>query len=239
MDTHGTLKGLATSAIIGAVALAGAGTGTTATAARPAIPAAGDPCSGVSNCRVVTHTDVDGDGRLDQVGWRQISQRSIQLRVETATGKLLSSTVNVRLWWGGGAWGGAAHIDGVPGRELLVGSMQGAHTPMYTMLTYRSGKLVVENSPYPGSRLWLVDAADGDYMGWWRSTSPTGQFEMTQKVAVRDNDGSRFSGHDVTYTWSSHGWVRTSSTATTYASGKRASVIAGWHVPNLKAFPGV
>ncbi len=163
----------------------------------------------------------------------------MQIRVRTAPHQLLTSKVDVTLWWGGGAWGGAAHVDDSSGVELLVGSMQGAHTPMYTMLTYRSGRLVVEKSPSTLSTLWQVDAADGDYMGWWRHTSPSGHVTMTQKIAVRIGDGSRFRGHDVTYTWASGAWSRTTSSSQTYASGKQAAVIAGFHVSGLAEFPGL
>lgn len=209
-----------------------AGAATTPTAA-PAV------CSGVTNCRVVAHADVDGDGHADTVGWRQVSSTSVQIRVSTAAGKLLTSTVDVKLWWGGGAWAGAAHVDGTPGTELLVGSMQGAHTPMYTMLTYRAGRLAVEKSPSPLSARWQVDAAYGDYMGWWRHTLADGQIAMTQKIAFRTAQGEQFRGHNVTYVSSGTTWVRTTSVATFYPTEKAASAIGGFHVSGLNAFPGL
>jgi hypothetical protein len=212
-------------------------TGHTATTADRQNPAA--VCAGIPDCHLVATRDVTGDGRPDQVGWRQISKQTVQIRVRVAPHRVLTSKVDVTLWWRGGAWGGAARIDGVAGVELLVGSMQGAHTPMYTMLTYRSGRLVVEKSPSPLSPLWQIDAADGDYMGWWRHISASGTVTMTQKVAVRIGDGDRFRGHNVSYSWSDGAWGRTASSTRTYATGTQASVIAGFHVPGLKRFPGI
>jgi hypothetical protein len=127
----------------------------------------------------------------------------------------------------------------VRGVELLVGSMQGAHTPMYTMLTVRSGRLVVEKSPSPLSPLWQVDAASGDYMGWWRRVLPDGSVTMTQKIAVRIGTGNRFHGTNVTYTWSDGAWSRTANSRHFYATGKQASAISGFHVGSLDRFPGI
>jgi hypothetical protein len=197
-------------------------------------------CAGVPACHLVATRDVNADGTADQIGWVQLSKTSVQIRVRTAPHHVVTSKkIDVTLWWGGGAWGGATRIDGAAGAEILVGSMQGAHTPMYTMLTFRNGHLVVEKSPSPLSPLWQVDAADGDYMGWWRHVSPSGTVTMTQKIASRIGSGSRFSGHDVTYTWTKGAWKRTSSIARDYPTGKAASVIAGFHVAGLGAFPGI
>lgn len=174
MDRHNLSSGVATAAIVGITALVGAGTmpgappAGRAQATQPSGNQAGvvpPACAGVTRCHVVATVDVDGDARADQVGWRQLNERQVQIRVHTAAGSTLTATVGVRLWWGGGAWGGATRVDGIPGAELLIGSQQGAHTPMYTMLTYRGGHLAVEKSPSALSALWQVDAAYGDYMG--------------------------------------------------------------------------
>jgi hypothetical protein len=244
MNTHSLVRILSSASLVGGLTLTGLATTTSLASTAGATGIAGDGataavCVGVTNCHAVDSADVDGDGRSDQVGWRQLNDSYVQIRVHTATGKLLVARVDVRLWFGGGAWAGAARVDDHAGAELLVGSMQGAHTPMYTMLTYRGGRLVDEESPSPLSPLWQIDSADGDYMGWWRHTTAGGAIAMTQKIAVRIGTGDRFRGHDVTYVWSKDAWVRTSSSRTTYATGEQASVIAGFHVPGLKAFPGI
>jgi hypothetical protein len=239
MNLGGTFSTLSTVFLVAASAMATLDASSSAQATGAGSGATSGVCAGVTHCRLVATTDVGGDGRADQVGWRQLSERSVQIRVYTATGRLMCKTVDVRFWWGGGAWAGAARVDGVVGSELLVGSMQGAHTPMYTMLTYRDGALAVEKSPSPLSPLWQVDAADGDYMGWWRHTLANGHVAMTQKIASRVGSGPRFRGHNVTYAWTKGSWVRTTSSAHSYATGRAASVIAGFHVTGLKAFPGV
>ncbi len=242
MNGHHLIRGLATAAVVSLSALTGCGNS-------PVSPSSAAPgshdltgprvCAAVSDCHVVAAVDVDGDGSADPVGWRQVSDRSVQIRVRTTTEKLLTAPVDVRLWSGGGAWGGASGVDGRPGAELLVGSTQGAHTPMYTMLTYRAGALVVERSPSPLSPLWQVDAAYGDYLGWWRHTLGDGGVAMTQKVAIRSLGTTRFQGDNVRYVWSADRWTRTATTAASYPTVRSAAVIGGFHVAGLAAFPGL
>ncbi len=232
----GLLKLLTTLTL--AISTALSGTASTAsfasrdTVARPSV------CADVTDCHVVTSVDVNGDQRLDQVGWRQLSQDYVQIRVRLASGTLLVHRVDVHLWWGGGAWGGAARVDGVPGAELVVGSMQGAHTPMYTMLTYRAGSLIVEQSPSPLSTRWQIDAAWVDYMGWQRHVVDE-HAAMTQRIVVRVDGGESFRGHRVTYVWNAGHWVRTTKVAISFPTARAASAIAGFHVTGLKAFPGI
>jgi len=236
MSMHGLRRTLSIATLVIAAALTGCGT-TTAVAGHDTVARA-SACANVSHCHVVASVDVDGDGRPDQVGWRQLSQDAVQIRVGTATGKLLVHRVDVHLWWGGGAWGGAARIDGPAGAELLVGSMQGAHTPMYTMLTYRHGALVVEASPSPLSQRWQIDAAWGDYMGWARHIAG-GHATMTQSIVFRAEDGDSFTGNRVTYVWDVDHWQRTARAAISFPSEKSASAMAGFHVKGLDAFPGL
>ncbi len=259
MDPHHIIASFATAAVVGMAALSAAPLGPSPQlpsaqppSLRPPTPTSPSPsrepgahgatdrpaCAGVSDCRIVASVDVDGDARADQVGWRQLSDRSIQIRVHTARAAIVTATVDVQLWWGGGAWGGASSVDGIPGAELLVGSAQGAHTPMYTMLTYRPDGLRVERSPSPLSPLWLVDAAYGDYIGWRRHHLPDGHVAMTQRIAFRTEGTNRFKGRDVTYVWSVDHWVRTTTAPTSYSTVRSASGVGGFHVAGLEAFPG-
>jgi hypothetical protein len=236
MTAQGLRRTLTTAGIVIMTALTGCGT-TSALAGRDT-PARSSVCADVSNCRVVSSVDVDGDGRPDQVAWRQLSQDAVQIRVRTATGKLLVHRVDVHLWWGGGAWGGAARVDGPAGAELFIGSIQGAHTPMYTMLTYRAGALVVEASPGPLSQHWQIDAAWADYMGWWRHVV-NGHAAMTQRIVLRVDGGHSFAGHSVTYVWNVDHWVRTTRAPIHFPTAKAASAIGGFQVKGLDAFPGL
>ena len=147
--------------------------------------------------------------------------------------------VDVHLWWGGGAWGGAARVDGPAGAELLVGSMQGAHTPMYTMLTYRDGALVVEASPSPLSQRWQVDAAYGDYMGWSRHIVD-GHATMTQSIVYRADDGESFAGQQRDVRLERRPLAAyDASRRSPSPRRRRASAMAGFHVKGLDAFPGL
>jgi len=242
MDTHHIISSFAAAAVVGMSALSGGGAGPAAPPSHQSgsqrVPAL-SACAGVARCHVVATIDVDGDGRADQVGWHQQSREAVQIRLSTAAGKMVTATVDVRLWWRGGAWGGASRVDGRDGAELLVGSAQGAHTPMYTMLTYRADGLAVEKSPSSLSTLWQVDAAYGDYIGWWRHTLADGALAMTQKIAVRTGETARFTGHNVTYVWSANNWTQRATTPTAYSTVHAASAIGGFHVAGLKAFPGL
>jgi len=239
---NGLRRTLSIAALVLAASITGCGT-TTALAGHGAATAGGpgqraSVCANLASCHLVARIDVDGDGRPDQVGWRRLSKDAVQIRVQTASGVLVGRRVDVHLWWGGGAWGGAAPVDGKRGAELLVGSEQGAHTPMYSMLTYRDGRLVVEASPSPLSRLWQVDAAYGDYMGWHRHFVD-GRAVMTQSIVYRKVDGRSFAGTRVTYRWNADHWVRSGRSAISFPSEKAASSIGGFHVKGLGAFPGL
>lgn len=199
-------------------------------------------CAGVKRCHRVARIDVNGDRRADRVGWVQISRKRVRIRVRITGGRVVSRRVNVRLWWGGGVWGGGAWIDGRRGAELLVGSAMGAHTPFYTMLTYRRGDLVVEKSPatgaYGGDR-WAIDASLVASAGWKRHAGRRGRVTMTQRTATRNGDGPRYSGRNVRYAWRHGDWKRVNRTPRTYKNGRRAHRIAGWQVGHLERFPGI
>lgn len=251
MSAHHLVSSFATAAVVGITALVGGSPGpaisppVTLPPLHPdrqsgvQIPGPQKACEGVTRCHVVASRDVSGDARADQIAWRQVSDQTAQIRVSTVAGTLMTANVDVSLWFGGGAFGGAARVDDHAGAEILVGSNQGAHTPMYTMLTVRAGRLVVEKSPSPLDSLWQVDAAYGDYMGWWRHVTAGGRVTMTQKIAFRTGNTTHFTGSDVTYAWSGGHWTRTTSSATTYPTQRLAAAIAGFHVAGLEAFPGI
>ena len=213
-------------------------------------PASGDAddtaragvCAGVKNCHRVAVVDISGDRRADHVGWQQIDRNRVRIRVRVTAGPLVTRKVNVRQWWRGGEWGGAAWIDGRRGAEMLVGSTMGAHTPFYTMLTYRNRRLVVEKSPAVGaygSNRWAIDASLMAYAGWDRNVGRNGRLTMTQRVARRNDKSNGFSGHNVRYVWRNGDWRRVKRTERTYKNERQARKIAGWHVGHLQRFPGI
>lgn len=199
-------------------------------------------CAGVKHCHRVVTIDVDGDRKADRVGWHQLSKRRVQIRVRMATGKLLERKVSVRHWPGKGAWGGAARVDGRRGAELLIGSAMGAHTPQYTMLTYRKGRLTVEKSPRrsdgAGGR-WAVDSALMVNLGWHRHVGRSGRIAMTYKEAWRNGKSNSFKGRNIQYTWTNGHWKRTNTFRRWYKTERAARKIGGWHVGRLKRFPGI
>ncbi|MGH3471522.1 MAG: hypothetical protein ACRDPG_05705 [Nocardioidaceae bacterium] len=210
-------------------------TSTGATAARVS-----GVCTGVAHCHVVGRSDVDGDGTPDQIGWvRHKAHQIVVIRVKTAAGPVLQRRLSVKLWLGTGAWGGAAPIDGSRGAEILVGTEMGAHTPVYTMLTYRHQALVVERSPL-GDSTWWVDAAYNYDFAWARHTRSNGVVTMTQKSAFRTSlHGHRFAGTDITWAWRSGHWAKRATVKRSYPTATAAAMMAGWRVPGLDRFPGV
>ncbi|HLR85604.1 MAG TPA: hypothetical protein VK059_11685 [Nocardioidaceae bacterium] len=198
-------------------------------------------CVGVKRCHRVATIDVNGDRRADQVGWQQLNRKQVRIRVRIAGGPVVMRKVYVGLWWPGGQWGDAAWIDGRRGAELLIGSVMGAHTPYYTMLTYRRGRLVVEKSPATGaygSNRWAIDSSLAGYAGWNRHVGKRGRVTITQRIAFPNRAGKRYSGHDVRYVWRNGDWKRTKRVRRTYPNANRAARIAGWHVGHLQRFPG-
>ena len=223
-------------AVVGGAPVAGGAPSGAEEAAR------GGVCAGAKKCHRVAKVDVNGDRRADRVGWQQINDKRVRIRVRITGGRLITRTVNVGRWWGGGEWAGAAWIDGRRGAELLIGSSMGAHTPFYTMLTYRKGRLVMEKSPAVGaygSNLWAIDSSLRAYAGWNRHVGKHGRITMTQRIAFRNSTGKRYSGHDVRYVWRSGNWKRVKRVNRTYRNKARAARIAGWHVGHLQRFPGL
>jgi hypothetical protein len=194
-------------------------------------------CGGIAKCRVVARADVDGDRRADRIGWAAHEARGeVVIRVATADGELLSKRLDVSLWFDVGAWGGARRIDGRRGAEMLVGTQMGAHTPLYTMLTYRGNRLVVEKAPTAGDQ-WWIDAAYSVFAGWNRDVRD-GKVLMRFTLAMRSRDDS-FDGYTTTYVWRQAGWHRLHKTSRHWASARRAEPVAGWHVRGLERFPGL
>lgn len=225
-----------------ALALTGSALAAPAVSSGSPAPASNGVCAGVKSCHRVATIDVDGDRRADQVGWHQLDKFRVEIRVRTVKGRTLRHTVNVRYWWKGGEWGGAAWIDGRPGAELLVGSLMGAHTPFYTMLTFRKGHLAVEKSPAVGAYgtdRWAIDSSLMAYAGWDRNVGPKGRITMTQRVASRNGDGVEFKGHDVRYAWTKGHWKQVNRKQHWYKNARKASKIGGWHVWHLERFPGL
>ncbi len=197
--------------------------------------AASGVCSGVKKCKVVSKIDVDGDGRADRVGIVQPQAdptgSTVRVRVRTATGRTMSTSQTA--WWYGSTWHGAAPVDGVAGKELVVGTDMGAHYTEYRVITLRRGKLVTLKAPGKRNR-WAIDSSYSSNIGTTRTVGTQGKVRMTTRSAVRRNAKT----HRLTtkrYVWRSGTWAPTSSKKTT-VTNRTAYAAGGWRVPPLKRF---
>lgn len=216
-------------AVVAAVALSGAPAVMTSASAAPGV------CSGVKSCKVVAWVDVDGDGRKDQVGLVQSRSNpmghTVTVRVRTAKGRTMKTSH--KAWWYGSAWHGAAKVDGVAGRELVVGKNMGAHLMHFRVITVRRGKLVTLKAP-GNSTSWPIDSSYSFNHGWTRSVSK-GTVSMTSRYAQRRNT----SKHDLTtrrYVWRSGAW-RLASSKKSVVTNSTGGNVGGWRVPGLKRYP--
>jgi hypothetical protein len=191
-------------------------------------------CDGVPKCRMVANTDVDGDGRPDEVGFVVESKNRVVVRVTTASGETVGRELET-MWFPRGEFFGATPIDGRPGAELVVGTTMGAHTLWFTSLAMDSGRLEV--LPAPGAEdEWMIDGAYSFHAGVSRRVAD-GRALVVLRDAARDGQAPRFSGRDRTYVWTDSGWRLESSERTRYRGERAVARIGGWHVAGLRTFP--
>ncbi len=221
------MRRLLTSLAVLAAALAGQ--------TAPADAAGTGVCHGVTGCRVVARVDVDGDGHRDSVGVaRRGSAPHLSVLVRVRTGR--HHVVSVRApadFWLGSLWHGAAHLDGRPGAELVVGYTTGAHTSFYRALTWRAGRLVTLGAPGPGD-FWVVDSAAFVSFGWQRlPRDPAGTIRRLSAQRVGTSLHDPFRGRVVRYRWTPRGW-RTEAARTVFPMSDRSAFAwGGFHVPGL------
>jgi hypothetical protein len=205
-------------------------------------------CTGVARCHVVARTDVDGDGRTDQVGMvadlraSDANRGIVTIRVRTADGKTLATTRRSVAWFGkdADAWYGAAHIDGRRGTELVVGQQMGAHSTFFRVITYRGGALVTLRAPKPPARtgrvddtsLWYTDASVNFHDGYTRSRSK-GAVYMNLTTAERNASGKGHSGWNARYRWAHGGWHLVLVKRVHYTTEAGVAHAGGWHVAGL------
>jgi len=205
-----------------------------------------DACTGVrAHCRIVATTDVTGDGKKDSVGI--VIQKadgpfvtSYQVRVRTAQGELVRAT-DKDAGWEGDIYFGAAAIDGRPGKDLVVGHVEGAHTAFYHVLAYQQGQLVLRKSPKlpaPAAkdmdtygRSWVVDGAVSSFAGIRRTVSH-GQVILLENFGSRDPSAAKYAGWHVAYRWSAGHWTLASYRRQSWTD-KQAASHWGWHVRGL------
>jgi len=226
--TRGTVVGAACALVLAATTACASGSDQpdpTASAAR-----------GDGGARVVERVDVDGDGERDAVRYRVLKGDRVRIGVGAGGGSPVRTVLDTSLWPGpGGEWYGAAEVDGRAGAELLVGTTHGAHTPMFTVLTLRSGRLVVQPDPATGQREWWVDAFYNGFVGWSRvAGDPT---RMVRREVFRVGDGHVWRGQVQSFRWDAGRWLHDDRHDLRIRGDEKAARVAGWHVAGLPQWP--
>jgi hypothetical protein len=158
---------------------------------------------------------------------------SVIVRVRTAPRRIVSARVPAEFWLGS-FWQGAAHLDGRPGAELVVGYTSGAHTSFFRALTWRAGRLVTLGAPGPGA-FWVVDSAAFVAVGWQQlARDPAGTIRQLSAQRAGSSLHDPFRGTVTRYRWTPGGW-RTEASRTVFPMSDRAAYAwAGFHVPGLR-----
>jgi hypothetical protein len=206
-----------------------------AAAGSPTPAAAGSGSVASETARVVARRDVDGDGDRDRIGYRALDRNTVRVSARISSRKVVRKRLRTTSWPRGDFYG-ATRFDGRRGVELVVGTTYGAHTPWFTVLTYRRGRLVVQKCPFYRTREWAVDAYANGYLGWYRRTHH-GRVHMRLKYVSRVGSSARFTGRTIRYTWRHGGWHKHGTRKISYPNAAQASRIGGWHVNGLPRWP--
>jgi hypothetical protein len=117
-------------------------------------------------------------------------------------------------------WYGATNLDRVTGKELLVGSTSGAHTQVFTALTYRAGALRKLHAPGGKHSYWSVNSSYGTGNEGWRCTR---EGVESRSVYPKNRHHTRFRVVRDKYKYGSGHWTRTDHAAATVPSGRHGS----------------
>lgn len=163
------------------------------------------------------HADVDGNGTPDRVvlqSGRDLKVRDgwgsghYWLRVHLDSGRTVVRRMSVSYYvvvsgrWT--PWYGKTQLDQRPGKELVLGRTSGAHSDVYSAVTYRGGQLHVLRAPDAFGQPqqgWLVNASYGTGLQGWRCT-PTG---VRSRSALPAPKHHRYRFEKRSYVWH-HGW---------------------------------
>lgn len=219
----------------------GAAAAAPALAQEPAEPNAPVVAVTVAAATTTVRADVDGDGRRDTVTVRPRNNLGTSWRLSVATARGARSTVTHNTLDGLAlneqAWFGAAGIDGVAGRELVLRTGYGAHAALFRVYTWRGGRLVAATNPASRDREWVVDAAAGMGAGIRGYASRGSRYlAVTYAQNTWATKNPMFVGKRTTYRWSKGpGWV-TVATSPVRFGFRSAGDHFGWHVAGLPGY---
>jgi hypothetical protein len=138
------------------------------------------------------------------------------VRVTLANGRVATRLLGVSDYFRGRGrwtpWFGHAQIDHYRGQELLLGRTSGAHTQVYTVVTMRSGRLRVLDTP-AGTAGWVVNSSWGTGAQGWACTNRG----VMSRSAVPSSDHARFRIRRESFVLRL-AWHRTSVMASTVAA---------------------
>ena len=189
-------------------------------------------CEGVRRCHKVARVDVNGDGDPDPVGLarrKEGDESYVLVRVKVGPERIVTTRRKTTGFYGP-PWQGAARLDGVPGKDLLIGYLSGAHTQFFHGITWREGELTTLDAP-GRDVTWVIDGAYSISFGWLRRGSwPEGT--IRKRVATRD-ESEEFKGRITAYRWKDGGWDVAWSKSVK-PSEDEAYSWGGFHVPGLQ-----
>lgn len=184
----------------------------------------------------MTRVDVDGDRKVDTVSITPGRGSSTHVvRVVTARKTAAQTTLKTPWLMGQKAWFGAAAVDGAPGAELVVRTGFGAHTSLFNVLSWRSGKLVAQKDPSTRSTQWSTDGAASISQGY-RTWTKGGATMLTTSTYLREDTGRRdhFVGSVDTFRWQRGRWAPVTSRQIRLPESSPAlSSAYGWHIRGL------
>jgi hypothetical protein len=205
-----------------------------------ATPVASDPCARQTQCFEFGRADVTGDGAVDRIGYRVIGfdpdkpfgKVTLRVIVATLDGQRFTYDSTHRLAIEGAY--GAAPIDGVPGAEIALSWLRGAHTSVVEVVTFRDGRLVAEKS-------WLRDGSSTYGVGveWIPGLTP--QAPIMRRCAYTDPGTSprpRLRTTTIDFTWQQGAWVAGQPTFTDYRLVERVPwQCSRFRVPGMSRTP--
>ncbi|WP_462417414.1 hypothetical protein [Kytococcus sp. Marseille-QA3725] len=128
-------------------------------------------------------------------------------------------------------WYGAAHIDGVRGKELVLHTSAGAHTVQDRVITYRDGRLTSLRDPH-GSIRWTTDQSATSIVGYERQGLSNGRVKLTHYTGHAPRQGGDFRETVTTSVWSEGAWKQVDQTTRAVVPNK-AFADSGWNVRGL------